>query len=78
MAKRQSFADKAAKKKHEMLCPACGNAVHFVKIVRAVKSESGTYKMKSQTTGVCKCGKKDDPRCIARQSNVIRENEMYA
>lgn len=78
MAKRQSFADKAAKKKHVMLCPACGNAVQFVKIVKAVKSESGAYKMKSFTTGVCKCAKKDDPNCIARQAGIIRESEIYS
>ena len=76
MAKRQSFADKITKKKDVTLCPACGNAVTYTKVVKAVTNEKGGYKMKTVTVGVIKCTKKDDPKCIARKANIITDKEL--
>jgi hypothetical protein len=75
MAKRQSFADKVSKKKHVTVCPACGNAVVFTKIVKAVKGDKGGYKMKATTVGIVKCSDRDNPDCIAHHANVISEKE---
>ena len=78
MAKRQSFADKITKKKEVILCPACGNAVTFTKIVKAVPNNKGGFRMKAFTVGVIKCSKKDDPNCIARKANIITDKEVQA
>lgn len=78
MAKKQSFADKASKKKHVALCPACGNSITFTKILKPVKKPNGGYKMKSVTVGVVKCSQKDHADCIARQANMMSESEIQA
>ncbi len=78
MAKKQSFADKASKKKHVAVCPACGNAINFTKIVKPVKTEKGFYKMKSFTVGVVKCANKDHPDCVAHKANIMSEKEVQA
>jgi hypothetical protein len=78
MAKRQSFADKVSKKKHVTVCPACGNAVTYTKVVRAVKGDKGGYKMKSATVGIVKCSDRNNPACIAHKNNVISEKEAAA
>jgi hypothetical protein len=78
MAKRQSFADKVSKKKHVTACPACGNAVTYTKIVKAVKGDKGGYKMKATTVGIVKCANRDHPDCIAHHENVISEKEADA
>ncbi|RKX18585.1 MAG: hypothetical protein DRP51_08925 [Candidatus Zixiibacteriota bacterium] len=54
MAKKQSFADKASKKKHEKICPICESAVNYVKYVRAERSENG-WRYRTSNIGVCKC-----------------------
>jgi hypothetical protein len=78
VAKRQSFADKVTKKSQVTVCPACGNVVTFTKIVRAVKGDKGTYKMKASTVGIVKCAKKGDPNCIALRANIISDKEAQA
>ena len=78
MAKKQSFADKASKQKHVTLCPACGNAITFTKIVKPVKTEKGGFKMKAFTVGIVKCTNKDHPECMARKANVMSEKEVQA
>ncbi len=55
MAKRQSFADKAKKKSHEVICPVCSQAIQYVKFVRPTKGETGGWKMRAQNVGICKC-----------------------
>ena len=78
MAKRQSFADKVLKKKDVILCPACGNAVTFTKIVKSVPNDKGGVRMKSFTVGVIKCSKKDAPDCLAKKDNIITDKELQA
>jgi hypothetical protein len=55
MAKVQSFADKSKKKAHVEICPVCSEAKQFIKYVKAVKTESGSWKFRSVNIGVCKC-----------------------
>jgi hypothetical protein len=59
MAKKQTFADKMTKKSDEVICPVCNGPKQFVKHVKAVKTESGAWKFRSATTGVCKCNEKE-------------------
>ncbi len=54
MAKKQSFADKAAKKKDEKTCPVCQTTLSFIKYVRAERSETG-WRYRTSNVGVCKC-----------------------
>jgi len=54
MAKKQSFADKASKKKHSMTCPVCEQPISFVKYAKAEKSERG-WRFRTVNVGVCKC-----------------------
>jgi formate dehydrogenase maturation protein FdhE len=54
MAKKQSFSDKASKKKHVEMCPVCNEAKTRVKWIRAVKSDTGV-RYRTNTLGVCKC-----------------------
>jgi formate dehydrogenase maturation protein FdhE len=54
MAKKQSFADKASKKKHLTICPVCEQPMSFVKYVKAERSENG-WRFKTTNVGVCKC-----------------------
>ncbi len=54
MAKKQSFADKASKKKHADICPVCEQPVAYVKFRKAVRSENG-WRFKTNNIGVCKC-----------------------
>lgn len=55
MAKRQSFADKSSKKAHTMTCPVCSENKQFIKYVKAVKTDAGAWKFRTQNVGVCKC-----------------------
>ena len=59
MAKRQSFADKASKKKHTVSCPVCGTAITPTLFVLPVISESGSTKFKKNVVPVCKCNHKE-------------------
>ena len=54
MAKKQSFADKASKKKSELHCPVCEQPITFVKYTKAERSENG-WKFRTRNVGVCKC-----------------------
>jgi hypothetical protein len=54
MAKKQSFADKASKKKHITSCPVCSQPINFVKYVKAERSPNG-WKYRTANIGVCKC-----------------------
>ncbi|MEA2030300.1 MAG: hypothetical protein U9N55_01725 [candidate division Zixibacteria bacterium] len=58
MAKKQSFADKSNKRKFAKICPVCDEEIHFIKHVKAVKSENG-WKYRSSNVGVCKCNEKE-------------------
>ena len=51
MAKKQSFADKASKKKHSMTCPVCESPISFVKYVKAEKTPNG-WKFRTTNVGV--------------------------
>ena len=54
MAKKQSFADKASKKKHLQFCPVCAQPKNFVKYVKAERTDGG-WKFRTTNVGVCKC-----------------------
>jgi formate dehydrogenase maturation protein FdhE len=54
MAKKQSFSDKASKKRHVEVCPVCDNERARVKWIKAVKSDSGV-RYRTVNIGVCKC-----------------------
>ncbi|HOD66236.1 MAG TPA: hypothetical protein PLR32_07725 [candidate division Zixibacteria bacterium] len=58
MAKRQSFADKASKKSHQVICPVCESPVQYVKHVKAEKNGAG-WKFRAVSVGVCKCNEKE-------------------
>ena len=59
MAKRQSFADKSSKRVHTMTCPVCSEVKQFIKYVKAVKTDSGSWKFQTVNVGVCKCNSKE-------------------
>ena len=42
MAKKMTFADKAAKRAFTMTCPVCSEAIQYIKYVRAVKGDNGS------------------------------------
>lgn len=54
MAKKQSFADKASKKKHVSICPVCNSEITFIKHLKAVQKD-GNWRISSKPVGVCKC-----------------------
>lgn len=54
MAKKQSFADKASKKKHMKTCPVCEQPISYVKYSKAERSEKG-WRFRTVNVGVCKC-----------------------
>jgi len=59
MAKKQSFLDKTQKKKFSQTCPVCDQEIQRIQHVKAVKSETGAWKFRSQNIGVCKCNEKE-------------------
>ncbi|MEE9552869.1 MAG: hypothetical protein V3W18_01125 [candidate division Zixibacteria bacterium] len=59
MAKRQSFADKASKKKHAIDCEVCGTSKVTTKVVFPQKTENGDIKYKTNIVHVCKCNQKE-------------------
>ena len=59
MAKKQTFADKMVAASDSHHCPVCNTELQFVKHVKAVKTESGVWKFRSQNKGVCKCNEKE-------------------
>jgi hypothetical protein len=54
MAKKQSFSDKASKKKHSDICPVCESEISYVKYAKAERSGKN-WKFKTMNVGVCKC-----------------------
>ncbi len=54
MAKKQSFADKASKKKQVNLCPVCNSEITHIKLMKAIKS-NGNWRFTNKPVGVCKC-----------------------
>ncbi|PKK82776.1 MAG: hypothetical protein CVT49_11925 [candidate division Zixibacteria bacterium HGW-Zixibacteria-1] len=54
MAKKQSFADKASKKKHSVNCPVCEQMITYVKYAKAERSDKG-WRFRTVNVGVCKC-----------------------
>ncbi len=59
MAKKQTFLDKTKNKGDGSLCPVCDQPLQYVKHVKAVKTDVGSWKFRSQNTGVCKCNEKE-------------------
>ena len=59
MAKKQSFADKASKKKTVNYCPVCKEAISYTLVVSPEPTADGkSYKMRSRNIGICKCNEK--------------------
>jgi hypothetical protein len=58
MAKKQSFSDKANKKKFVMTCPVCEAEISRIKYVKAEKSENG-WRFRTVNVGVCNCNRKE-------------------
>jgi hypothetical protein len=54
MAKKQTFADKVAKKKFVVNCPVCSSPVTYIKYAKAERSARG-WKFRTINVGVCKC-----------------------
>ncbi len=54
MAKKQSFADKASKKKNALTCPVCTTEIAYVKYAKAERSETG-WRFRTTNVAVCKC-----------------------
>lgn len=54
MAKKQSFADKANKKKQSDICPICQGEISHIKLVHAQK-KNGNWRFSNKPVGVCKC-----------------------
>ena len=59
MAKKQTFLDKSQKLARANSCPICESEIHRVKHVKAVKSDNGAWKFRTQNVGVCKCNEKE-------------------
>ena len=59
MAKKQSFLDKAQKKKFATFCPVCSGEVQPIKHIKAEKGPNGAWKFRTQNVGVCKCNEKE-------------------
>jgi len=56
MAKRQSFADKASKKKDVKTCPVCNQPISPTLLVSPEPTADGkSFKMRSRQVGICKC-----------------------
>jgi uncharacterized protein with PIN domain len=54
MAKKQSFADKASKKKHVSVCPVCNTEITHIKLMKATKVNSN-WRFNNKPVAVCKC-----------------------
>ncbi len=59
MAKRQSFADKASKKKHVMNCPVCGTPMTPTALILPIPSASGSIRFRRNIVPICKCNQKE-------------------
>jgi len=54
MAKKQSFADKASKKRQIDICPVCKSEISHLKVVQA-NNIKGHWRFSNKPIGVCKC-----------------------
>lgn len=54
MAKKQSFSDKANKRKNAKSCPVCGGDITHIKLMKAV-NKNGNWRFTNKPVGVCKC-----------------------
>lgn len=59
MAKRQSFADKAAKKKHVVNCDVCNSPITPTLVVASTRTDTGAVKYKKNVVRICKCNYKE-------------------
>jgi len=60
MAKKQTFADKAKKKKAVKVCPVCEQPIEYILLVKSVEKPDGRgYKFKHEQIGLCKCTEKE-------------------
>ena len=59
MAKRQSFADKAAKKKHVVNCDVCNSPITPTLVVLPTITGTGAVKYKKNVIKICKCNYKE-------------------
>jgi hypothetical protein len=59
MAKKQTFQDKTKGKGESSNCPVCDQPLQYVKQVKAVKTDVGAWKFRSQNAAVCKCNEKE-------------------
>lgn len=59
MAKRQSFADKAAKKKHVVNCDVCNSPITPTLVVSPMTAGNGAIKYKKNVVKICKCNHKE-------------------
>lgn len=59
MAKRQSFADKAAKKKHVVDCKVCSSPIIPTLVVLPQTAGKGNIKYKKSMVNICKCNHKE-------------------
>ena len=59
MAKKQSFLSKTQKKNEGIHCPVCDVEIKYVKHVKAVRGNNGSWKFRSVNTAVCKCNEKE-------------------
>jgi hypothetical protein len=58
MAKRQSFADKASKRKHVMTCQVCAGPITPTAFILPMNTDAGSIKYKRSIIGICKCNHK--------------------
>ena len=58
MAKKQSFSDKASKKKHIKTCPVCDTELTRVKWIKAERA-GASVRYRTQNIGVCKCNESE-------------------
>jgi len=60
MAKKQTFADKAKKKKQIKTCPVCEQPIEYILLVKSVARPDGNgYKFREERIGLCKCNEKE-------------------
>ena len=59
MARRQSFLDKATKKKQIINCDVCGSPVTPTIVVLAQRAGDGAIKYKKNMVKICKCNRKE-------------------
>ncbi len=59
MAKRQSFAEKAAKKKNVINCEVCNSPLTPTLVVLPQTTGRGTIKYKKSMVKICKCNHKE-------------------